>query len=109
MDAGGDEPHPSIPTPLTWRFETLTPAVLAWIVAVMALAGLVQGALGLGLPIVATPLIAFVSDIRTAVIVVLLPCVATVLVSMLRGVRLADPTAAIRPSVIITLACDICG
>ena len=66
-------------------FETLTPAVLAWIVAVIALAGLVQGALGLGFPIVATPLIAFVSDIRTAVIDVLLPYVATVLVSVLRG------------------------
>ncbi|MDH5534130.1 MAG: sulfite exporter TauE/SafE family protein [Betaproteobacteria bacterium] len=66
-------------------FESLTPAILVWIVAVIAFAGLVQGALGLGFPIVATPLIALVTDIRTAIIVVLLPCVATVVVSMLRG------------------------
>ncbi len=66
-------------------FESLTPAILVWITLVIAFAGLVQGALGLGFPIVATPLIALVTDIRTAIIVVLLPCVATVVVSMLRG------------------------
>jgi uncharacterized protein len=66
-------------------FESVTPWILAWIVLVIAFAGLVQGALGLGFPIVATPLIALVTDIRTAIIVVLLPCVAAVLVSMLRG------------------------
>lgn len=66
-------------------FESLPVAVLAWIVAVIAFSGLVQGALGLGFPTVATPLIALVTDIRTAIIVVLLPCLATVLVSLLRG------------------------
>lgn len=69
-------------------FETVTPWVVAWIVLVVAFAGLVQGALGLGFPIVATPLIALVTDIRTAIIVVLLPCVAAVLVSLFRGAPL---------------------
>ena len=54
------------------EFESLSLGVLVWAALVIALAGFVQGALGLGFPIVATPLIAFTSDMRTAVIVVLL-------------------------------------
>jgi uncharacterized membrane protein YfcA len=63
-------------------FETLTPLFICWIAAVVVLAGFVQGALGLGFPLIATPLIAFFTDIRTAVVIVLLPCVAAILVSM---------------------------
>jgi len=66
-------------------FESVAAPVLVWIVLVIGFAGLVQGALGLGFPIVATPLIALFTDIRTAIIVVLLPCVATVVVSLVRG------------------------
>ena len=66
-------------------FESLTPPLLAWIVAVVILAGVVQGALGLGFPTLATPLIAVVSDIRTAVIIVLLPCIATIVTGLVRS------------------------
>jgi uncharacterized membrane protein YfcA len=59
--------------------------VLAWIGLVMLAAGFVQGALGIGFPMVATPLIALVTDLRTAVIVVLLPCIATIVVALLGG------------------------
>ena len=59
-------------------FESLSAGVVIWLICVIALAGAVQGALGLGFPIVATPLIAAVTDMRTAVIVVLLPCLACV-------------------------------
>ena len=65
--------------------EALTPALIAWIVVVMIVSGFVQGALGLGFPTIATPLIALVSDIRTAVVMVLLPCIVTVLVSTIRS------------------------
>jgi uncharacterized membrane protein YfcA len=58
-------------------FESLSSLTLVWIAVVLAFAGVVQGALGLGFPMVATPMIAAVTDMRTAVIVVLLPCVAT--------------------------------
>ena len=57
-------------------FESLSLAVVIWVVLVLAVAGLVQGTLGVGFPMFATPLIAMVSDMRTAVILVLLPCVA---------------------------------
>jgi uncharacterized membrane protein YfcA len=69
-------------------FEGATFAVLTWIAIVMIAAGFVQGALGVGFPMVATPLIALVTDLRTAVIVVLLPCIATVVVSLLGGTSL---------------------
>jgi Sulfite exporter TauE/SafE len=58
-------------------FESLPLLVIVWIAFVLAFAGVVQGALGLGFPMLATPMIAAVTDMRTAVIVVLLPCVAT--------------------------------
>ena len=45
-------------------------------------AGLLQGALGFGFPFVATPLIALVSDMRTAIIIVLLPTLATICVAL---------------------------
>jgi uncharacterized protein len=58
-------------------FESFTLALMIWVALVLALAGLVQGALGVGFPMVATPMIAAVTDMRTAVILILLPCVAT--------------------------------
>jgi uncharacterized protein len=62
--------------------ESLSLALLAWIALVMLAAGLLQGALGFGFPFVATPLIAMVSDMRTAIVVVLLPTLATILVAL---------------------------
>jgi len=50
---------------------------------VVLLAGVLQGALGFGFPFVATPLIALAADMRTAVIVVLLPTLATICVPLL--------------------------
>lgn len=51
----------------------------------IALAGLIHGALGLGFPIVATPLIALVTDMRTAIILILLPCIAAIVASIIKG------------------------
>lgn len=66
-------------------FESFSAGMVLWVVLVIALAGLVQGALGLGFPLVATPLIALVTDMRSAVILVLLPCLATVIASIIKG------------------------
>lgn len=66
-------------------FESFSTGVVLWIVIVIAFSALVQGALGLGFPMVATPLIALVSDMKSAVILVLLPCVATVIANILKG------------------------
>lgn len=66
-------------------FESFSAGVVLWIAFVIALAALVQGALGLGFPMVATPLIALVTDMRSAVILVLLPCVAAIVANIVKG------------------------
>jgi uncharacterized membrane protein YfcA len=48
----------------------------------MLIAGLVQGALGFGFPFVATPLIAMATDMRTAIIAVLLPTLTTIVFTL---------------------------
>jgi uncharacterized membrane protein YfcA len=62
--------------------ESLPLALIVWFTAVILLAGLLQGALGFGFPFVATPLIAMASDMRTAIITVLLPTIATICVAL---------------------------
>jgi uncharacterized membrane protein YfcA len=64
-------------------FESLSIEILLWTCLVIAFAGFVQGALGLGFPLVATPFIALFTDMRTAVILVLLPCLAAVVANVL--------------------------
>jgi uncharacterized protein len=65
--------------------ETLSWGLLAWMACVMLAAGFIQGALGFGFPFVATPLIAMVTDMRTAIIAVLLPTLAVILVALFAG------------------------
>lgn len=74
-------------------FESLSLGVLVWVAIVMAFAGFVQGALGLGFPMVATPLIALTADMRTAVILVLLPCLAAVAVNVVKSGALRETLA----------------
>ena len=63
--------------------ESFSPVLIAWLALVILVAGLLQGALGFGFPFVATPLIALATDMRTAIITVLLPTVATICVALL--------------------------
>jgi uncharacterized membrane protein YfcA len=49
----------------------------------VALAGWIHGALGLGFPMVATPLLALVTDVRTAILLTLLPTIAVNIGSIL--------------------------
>src|SRR5262245_48288287 len=50
--------------------DALPLLAIVWIVLALAAAGLVHGTLGLGFPLVATPLIALITDIKTAVVLV---------------------------------------
>jgi hypothetical protein len=63
-------------------FESIPAALIVWIVFVVLVGGLIQGALGFGFPFVATPLIAMATDMRTAIITVLLPTLATIVVAL---------------------------
>jgi uncharacterized membrane protein YfcA len=66
---------------------SLTTLHLAVAVAVMALAGFVHGALGLGFPLVATPLLALITDVKTAIVFTLLPALTATGISILKGGR----------------------
>jgi len=73
--------------------ESLSLGVLLWAAIVVAIAGFMQGALGLGFPTVATPLIALTTDMRSAVILVLLPCLAAVAANVVKSGSLKEALA----------------
>ena len=60
-------------------FESVSGVIVVWIIVVVILAGFIQGTLGFGFPFLATPMLAMVVDMRTAIIMVLLPTLATVI------------------------------
>ncbi len=57
------------------------PLIVA-ILSIMLFSGLVHGTLGLGFPMVATPMLAVFFDVRTAILITLLPTIAVNVVSI---------------------------
>lgn len=57
-------------------------AVILAIVGVMLFSGLIHGTLGLGFPMVATPILATMMDVRSAILITLLPTMAVNIVSI---------------------------
>jgi hypothetical protein len=57
----------------------------AWILVVTVLAAYLQGVMGFGYPIVGTPLLTLVIDLRVAIFVMLIPIVVVCFTTMLRG------------------------
>ena len=64
---------------------TLEIIQLLAVVAIIAVSGLVHGILGLGFPLVATPLLSLVFDVRSAIVLTLVPTIIVNLLSILRG------------------------
>ncbi len=60
----------------------------AAVFSVVALAGLLQGAIGFGFPVIATPMLAMLMDIRTAIVVTVVPNIVTGVIAILRGGQL---------------------
>ncbi len=65
--------------------ESLPAWALVWIGLVMLVSGFTHGVIGFGFPIVATPLVALATDIKTAILVILLPTLAMTVISVFRG------------------------
>jgi hypothetical protein len=63
----------------------LGPAALVFVAAVCLLSGFGHGALGFGFPIVATPLIALVIDIKSAIALLAPITLVLTVISALRG------------------------
>jgi len=86
----------------------VAPGDMLWAVPAVLAAGLVHGTFGIGFPLVATPLLALHTDVRTAVLVTLLPTVAVNLAVLLRGGRSPDVLRdhwPVLPFVLIGAAC----
>jgi hypothetical protein len=65
--------------------QYFAPATLAIIAGIAIVAGFAHGTLGFGFPLISTPLVALLVDVKTAVLVTVLPNIAVNLISILRG------------------------
>ena len=63
---------------------------IAWVAAVMLLAGFAHGAIGFGFPLVATPMLTLVLDFKTTILVSLVPTMVMTLISAFRGGMLRE-------------------
>jgi uncharacterized membrane protein YfcA len=70
--------------------ESFSLWLILYVVFIVAIAGWVQGALGLGFPMIATPLIAAATNMQFAVVMVVIPCIATIIVSIARSPGFMD-------------------
>ncbi len=55
------------------------------VAGIFSFAGLVHGTLGLGFPMMATPLLAMMTDMRSAILITLLPTMAVNMISIIKG------------------------
>ncbi len=65
--------------------EALGAGQLAFVAVAMLVAGFVHGALGFGFPLIATPLVALVIDIKTAILLVAPVTLVVTVLSVVRG------------------------
>ncbi len=66
--------------------EPLTFSTLSWQISAIALvAGLAHGVSGFGFPLISTPVVALFTDVRTAIVMTLLPNIAVNLISLAKG------------------------
>jgi uncharacterized membrane protein YfcA len=83
--------------------------ILLAIVAAMLFAGLVHGTLGLGFPMVATPILAAMMDVRSAILITLLPTVAVNIVSIAKSGSTLESTRQFFPLVLFALLGSLAG
>ena len=57
---------------------------------ITAFAGMVHGAVGIGFPLIATPLLAMVTDVQTAVVLLVIPTVSLNILNILQGGKWAN-------------------
>lgn len=83
--------------------------LLLAMVGIMLFSGLVHGTLGLGFPMVATPMLATMTDVRSAILITLLPTMAVNIASIANNRSSLASTRQFMPLVAFTLAGSIAG
>src|ERR1700720_3247390 len=61
------------------------PAMIAALVVIVITGGITHGAIGFGFPLISTPLVALLVDIKTAVLITVVRNIAVNVISVLRG------------------------
>jgi uncharacterized membrane protein YfcA len=61
------------------------PAMIAALVAIVIVGAIAHGAIGFGFPLISTPLVALLIDVKTAVFITVMPNIVVNVVSILRG------------------------
>ncbi len=89
--------------------EDLSYITLAAYAGIMLLAGLIHGTLGLGFPLVATPLLALFTDVRTAILITLLPTASVNVVSILKGGRWSESIGRFWPLAFFAIIGGVAG
>jgi uncharacterized membrane protein YfcA len=71
---------------LMFGLDTLfAPAMIGAIVAIVIVGGITHGVIGFGFPLVSTPLVALLVDIKTAVLITVVPNIVVNVISIVRG------------------------
>ncbi|MCP4333562.1 MAG: sulfite exporter TauE/SafE family protein [Gammaproteobacteria bacterium] len=83
--------------------------VLFAVVGVILFAGLVHGTLGLGFPMVATPILATMMDVRSAILITLLPTMAVNIASIANSRASLASTRPFVPLVLFALVGSLAG
>lgn len=83
--------------------------VLFAVILVILFAGLVHGTLGLGFPMVATPILASMMDVRSAILITLLPTMAVNIASIVNSRASLGSTRPFVPLIVFTLLGSIAG
>lgn len=89
--------------------EELSYLTLAAYAGIMLFAGLVHGTLGLGFPLVATPLLALFTDVRSAILITLLPTASVNVFSILHGGRWSESIGRFWPLAVYAVGGGIAG
>lgn len=84
-------------------------SIVVAIIAVMLFAGLIHGTLGLGFPMVATPMLATMMDVRSAILITLLPTIAINIASIANNKSSLASTKPFLPLVLFSLLGSILG
>lgn len=83
--------------------------VLIAIICVMLFSGLIHGTLGLGFPMVATPMLATIMDVRSAILITLLPTMAVNITSILKSEARLETARQFSPLIIFALLGSVIG
>lgn len=83
--------------------------ILLAVVGAMLFAGLIHGTLGLGFPMVSTPILAAMMDVRSAILITLLPTMAVNIASIFNSKSSLANTRQFLPLVFFTLIGSLVG